>query len=856
MGRIVHVVAAAPRTKQVTSLSNLAYFLQVIGLVLTTTTTFTHKHTSVSALKSLDRPFQNEFKTLPQSPCVSLFHRNGRIGCGTYSHDTMTGRILHWSTLTTGVSSSNSNVYQYYTDLADAMPPFVAVVDEYEYTTETVSQIMAMNSNNNNGNNNGSSSNTKLVQGILILNSTISTNSGGTNYANSAPVSPRGQNTPSYQLTPDYDYEWNTNGDGLMLQDMYGVPSAYVNDAEIGDFILQSAIDQSDQFLARKDSSFTSSTSSTSSSSGIFSKNHFSAPPIQAEFDLYMGPETMDTATCLSWIDNDNVWRPKCLPLGGNSVWAKAGSPTVVSSNNNDDGNNNNNDNDKQSVVLVATNIDSTSMFHDMVPGANTAASNILTLLMAAKLIGDSLKDETLDGFNKQIVFAFFQGEQYGYIGSRSFLRDVAYPGFECDGEFVPTVSKRKDDENYFKKSCLSPLRHDLDFTMLGKIDGMIAVDQVGVLGNDQTFYVHDDGSNNDLSDIFQSMSSDDWTISEGSAGSIPPSPLSSLVSLSEGNAGGVVLSGYDDAFVNDAHYLSHLDSKDFNAISLESIAKAATVIARAAVAYAYDGGDGYYGSVEYAESVISDLDSENESLTDLANCLFEDGRCDTLKAYSAMERANSQDETGLNAGIGQALGTPPNYYVSVYDGRNGQAYAYINEETYGSYNGDTEYGNNSKDAVLLTPNVLEMGIFGLLNDYLGRGSSSSSSSSDEDLSSCKSANDCSSVAYCSHEGDSAVCSGSNVCVCSRSHYHLALDEAIVPAPNNRTGMFVISDSDEAISSVYSEPYWGSSIGVHVYRDGGGKNSGWAFGAGVVLAGAWCAATLFLKNRLRKEKLY
>lgn len=737
----------------------------------------------------------------------------------------MTGTLLHWSTLTSSTA--------YYKDLEQDLPSFVAVVDELDYTADVVSEIMAMNVNN------------KLVQGILIVNSTMI--SSDATYANSAPTSPRGENTPSYQLTPDYDYEWNTNGDGLMMEDLYGIPSGYVNDVEIGNYILQSAKDQSELLLSS--SSSNGSTSASTSSSGIFSKNHFPAPPILAEFDLYMGPETMDTATCLSWIDNDDVWRPKCLPLGGNSVWAQAGSPPTATANNNDDGGNNN---AKDSIVLVATNIDSTSMFHDMVPAANTAASNILTLLMAAKLIGDAVNDEILDGFNKKIVFAFFQGEQYGYMGSRSFLRDVAYPGFECDSDPVPTVAKKEDDENYHRRSCLSPLRYDLAFSNLGNIDSMIAVDQIGVLNENQTFYVHDTGNNDGLSDIFQSMSSDDWTINEGSAGSIPPSPLSSLVSLSEGGVGGVVLSGYDDAFVNDAYYLSHLDSKDSNNINLDSIAKAATLVAQAAVAHAYNGNNGYYNdAVEYAQGLIADLDPENENLLDLANCLFENGKCATLKTYSNMERLNSRDEKDLDVGIGQSLGTPPNYYVSVYDGRNGQAYAYIDGDTYGSYNGETAYGKNSNDAVLVRPNVLEMAIHGLLNDFLGRGSNSD----DQGFTSCKSLSDCSSVSYCSSDGDSAVCSGSNVCVCSRSHFHMALDEAITPAQNNSTGKFVISDSDEGISASYSEPYWSSSIGVHVYRDGG-NNGGWAFGAGTILAAAWGGATIYLKNMLKKEKLY
>jgi nicastrin len=60
----------------------------------------------------------------------------------------------------------------------------------------------------------------------------------------------------------------------------------------------------------------------------------------------------------------------------------------------------------------VAAGIDSTSIFHDLSPGANTAASNTLALIMAAYLIQLSVDNKKLDALHRQIIFAFFQGER------------------------------------------------------------------------------------------------------------------------------------------------------------------------------------------------------------------------------------------------------------------------------------------------------------------------------------------------------------------------------------------------------------------------------------------------------------
>ena len=60
-------------------------------------------------------------------------------------------------------------------------------------------------------------------------------------------------------------------------------------------------------------------------------------------------------------------------------------------------------------MILLATAINATSMFHDLSPGATTAAANALALLMAARLVG-AVDDATLDGLPRPIAFGFFQG--------------------------------------------------------------------------------------------------------------------------------------------------------------------------------------------------------------------------------------------------------------------------------------------------------------------------------------------------------------------------------------------------------------------------------------------------------------
>jgi nicastrin len=764
---------------------------------------------------SLDEPFQTQLRTLIQSPCVSLFTRNGRIGCGTTSRDGMKGRIMHWSTLASSDYYSGEQFSNY-------LPKFVAVVDEYEFTAENVEQIRMAGSG--------------LLQGILVVNHTDSSGAS-LSYVNQAPKSPRGADTPSSALTPDNEKEWNSNGDGLMLEDLYGVPTSYISNYDIAEYITTISQQQSEEFL-----------SDLSSTNGEISKKRSQQfPPIVAEFNMYMGPAEMDSSKCLSWTDTDGTWNPKCLPLGGNSVWAEAGTPTERSSNT--DGNNNN----KKPILMVATNMDSTSMFHEDARGANTAAANILTVLMAAKLFGEATTDAQLDSLESKVVFAFFQGENYGYLGSRSFLRDMAYPGFQCDdGSTVPQQAKHANDDNP-KMSCLSPLRYDLDFSHLGQIKNMIAVDQVGITEGKNALYVHDSAktyySDGLMSSLLVGLSSDDYTIQESQSNAIPPTPLSSLVNLSGGTVGGVVLAGYDESFEENVYYLSHIDSTDRISLNLQSIANAATVVAKTALMAASG-----CNQVCDAGDAITALDPDDETLKDLANCLFSDGNCSMIKNYARTERLNNRGRTGIDVGDGAGLGTPPNYYVSVYDHRSGQPYAVVDGVMYGAYTGDKEYGTDKNDQFLIRPSQLESAIYGLLNDYLGRGSLDTNGSSQ--LQSCETSSDCSSVDYCSNvSSDVAVCTGGKVCVCSRSHFHTAVDEAFIASPNNRTGVFKVSDDDDGVSPMYTEPFWSSDIGVHVYRDSA-KSPVWTLILGPLAAIVCVLMVLQTKRKLHKEKLY
>lgn len=731
----------------------------------------------------LSQPFTSSFHNLAHAPCVSLYTRDGKQGCGTSSRETQTGVLQLYQ----GEGSLGTNKM-------DA--PYVALVPEELLSRDAIEDILSSNKK-------------ELLQGILVTNS-----SNVSEFYSPAPRCPNGKRTPSQYLNyGNSAYGWNHYGDSLLQLNFKGVPLALVLDREVSDTLVAE-----------------------------------SGKDVVAEFNYYMGPiNDITSLGCLSWKDaSDNQWSPKCLPLGGQSVWSYV--------HENADTNNRKLQDSSASggVFFLTASMDATSLFHDATPAANEAASNILTILMASKLLGQAKFTQ----INK-IVVALFQGESYGFLGSRRFLKDIT--SFTCNSNPVPAVAKNQTAE----QACLDPLRPSLEFTKVlgssGTITGMLSVDQVGVLTKSQNLYVQSDGSNfgGFLSAVLQGVAANGYTISQvavdadddhfnGNDVTIPPTPLTTLLSLTSGAKGGAVLTGYSETFAGE--YGSHRDSVWYQDIDLDAIATAATVLARAAVAAASD--DGSLDSdvaTEYALQVIPDaLSAQDADLLALAECLYKDGNCPLLLQYADVEAATETGKTGLHIVVGTPLGTPPNYYTSVFGGGQGQPFVSVNKNIYGSYVGD-EYGQHDSDAFAVQASLLEHAVRGLLNDYLGRPASAS-------LKSCKKTSDCGKVDYCPNQ--EAICTGGHNCVCRQANLHLALDEALTAAPGNYTSHFLISSSDEGVSALYTEPFWDGGVGIKVYRNSNTTGSVAAMVVGSLVVVVSVVATLLVKRTLVKEKLY
>ncbi|KAG2661398.1 hypothetical protein PVAP13_1KG502900 [Panicum virgatum] len=239
-----------------------------------------------------------------------------------------------------------------------------------------------------------------------------------------------------------------------------------------------------------------------------------------AEFDLVMQTtkaQTHDSASCLK--------ERSCLPLGGHSVWASL--PPIK----------NGSTEHQKPIVLAITSQDSASFFRDRSIGSDSPISGLIALLTAVDALSHI---HDLRNLKKQLVFAVFNGEAWGYLGSRKFLQEL---------------DKGADSVNGINSLM---------------IDQVVEIGSVGkaVIEKYPSFYVHAAGNSsasNKILDALQSASkslgSDNVKVKQA-ASSNPGVPPSSLMSFIRKNmsTSGVVLEDFDSHFSN-RFYHSYLDN-------------------------------------------------------------------------------------------------------------------------------------------------------------------------------------------------------------------------------------------------------------------------------------------------------
>ncbi|XP_057302420.1 nicastrin-like [Hydractinia symbiolongicarpus] len=264
-----------------------------------------------------------------------------------------------------------------------------------------------------------------------------------------------------------------------------------------------------------------------------------------------------DTPTCRRKTDIFNlIGSTYCDPLADNNVYGTL--YPLVGNIGNDD------------IVVAATRMDSTAFFHDFGPAADNGVTGIVTLLAAAKALGDYkrqlLATNRTDNL-KPIMFTFFNGEVWDYIGSSRMVWDMERDNFPYPGNNPHDGNDVKVNDNVYTSKI-----------KLSNIGYFIEIGQVG-LGKDGKIFAHSDPISQNKSSVKDKVAAiiDALNVAAANASAPPPGvpknqplpPASFQRFLRSRAIPGVVLTDHEKEFAN-KYYNSRFDNSENLKINLQ----------------------------------------------------------------------------------------------------------------------------------------------------------------------------------------------------------------------------------------------------------------------------------------------
>lgn len=279
---------------------------------------------------------------------------------------------------------------------------------------------------------------------------------------------------------------------------------------------------------------------------------------------------------------------------------------------------------DNRSILLFSTRLDTASMFDGVMLGAMSTMTGLVTFLATAKLLSSMLPANS--SYERNVMFAMFNGEMYDYIGSGRTVYDIT--------------------QNTFPKTS-----NPIGFEHIGL---MVDVSQ---LSKSTQLYCHTKKMNNDVDlltkDFCRSLETNavkPVTVSAEVDEELPPSSVHPFLKKDK-NIPAVVLANHAKQFINRYYNglmdnASNIDYRYYNSSDIpegsvqDALAKISTSLARSL--YEWVTKKRYSGSEVVKPDIIDEL----------LHCYLESRNCKIFKDANAPEEKLTADLTPLYVGV------------------------------------------------------------------------------------------------------------------------------------------------------------------------------------------------------------
>lgn len=349
----------------------------------------------------------------------------------------------------------------------------------------------------------------------------------------------------------------------------------------------------------------------------------YSKYPLYAvDFDALMYAAS-NSPTCLR--------RQFCDPIGGYSVWS-APVPAILPG---------------KPIVLFAATLDATSVFHDLASGLSTHLGGLIALLAAADAV---MKAPVAPAaWEKDVVFAFFNAEQWGHAGSQRFVQDIS--SFKC----LATSGGKCPLGN---GACANPCVANVDFKniSLDAISQIVEINQIGP--KSQYLYFHVDMVDPNVVTLVDELRNVSYGLNMTVANALGPGrlpPSAALAFLAKRRIPAAVISDFSGEFQT-PFYNSELDAPPFAVPSVETVCSVATLASRAAYRLA--------GNFNGSDSNSTAVDANCTLVAELLECLTGNFSCSLVQSLVP----NNIQRTSSYPGVFSfGSPTPLVYFVSQF---------------------------------------------------------------------------------------------------------------------------------------------------------------------------------------------
>ncbi|ETI55900.1 hypothetical protein F442_01443 [Phytophthora nicotianae P10297] len=528
----------------------------------------------------------------------------------------------------------------------------------------------------------------------------------------------------------------------------------------------------------------------------------------KAFMNYYFGPEEMNSLKCLSFTNIYGNRSPKCDPIGGQSSWAMRGNLK------------------SGEIVMAMAGMDANSLSHVLAPGANTGASGLVALLAAAH----ALKGLPDSAFDKKVVFAAFQAEKFGFVGSRKFLSDLQK--FTKDPEGACAFPVDDSSSPMGPSFCTNPMLTSTEFAnlKLANISYAIAVDQVGILPKSGNFTLHVNPHANDSSDLVDAIlnAPSGASVAEGSTGSLPPTPLTSFVNDAEygqRDLVSAVLAGYDESYTSERTYNSRHD--EFSLLDVDAVVQAAQVLAESIFTLA---------SSNATTAQMDKIEVDTWLVESMLSCITTDWNCDLMKKYSQFMVTTLIEYLSLTDSASPSYSEPATVYPGTLN--RDRSMMVLNKSDASYYSLFNESWSDEDYAVRLFPNAYEVFTRAFLASAMVPNATADGAPS------------CSQSQGCSDGGKGMECVYPGVCVKKSAFHHEASSPGI-----KRTDTPLQYDVVNSSHPIWTEPQWANDIGSYSFPDPGAWIGWITLAIGVVVTGLGVGASFMVLRSVQKMKL-